>query len=46
MAGVMPQKTTWRIHDLPYGRYAISTYHDENDNGELDSGLFGIPTED
>ncbi len=46
LTGVTPQKTTWRIHNLPYGLYAISAYHDKNDNGELDSGLFGIPTED
>jgi uncharacterized protein (DUF2141 family) len=25
--------------------YAISAFHDENDNGKLDTGLFGIPTE-
>jgi len=31
--------------DLLPGDYAISTYHDENDNGELDSNLVGIPKE-
>lgn len=25
--------------------YAMSAFHDENDNGKLDTGLFGIPTE-
>jgi uncharacterized protein (DUF2141 family) len=30
---------------LPGGVYAIACYHDENDNGKLDSNLFGIPTE-
>ena len=33
------------IHDLPAGKYAVSSYHDENGNGKLDTGAFGIPTE-
>jgi len=31
--------------DLPPGTYAISVIHDENEDGELDSGMFGIPKE-
>jgi uncharacterized protein (DUF2141 family) len=31
--------------DVPYGSYAISSYQDENENNELDAGLFGIPKE-
>lgn len=31
---------------VPPGRYAISAFHDENDNGVLDRGVFGIPRED
>ena len=27
------------------GTYAIRYYHDENNNGEMDTGLFGIPEE-
>jgi uncharacterized protein (DUF2141 family) len=34
-----------RFEDLPYGEYAISVYQDKNDNGKLDTGLFGIPKE-
>ncbi|MBR07982.1 MAG: hypothetical protein CMP48_09870 [Rickettsiales bacterium] len=30
---------------LPNGEYAISIYHDQNDNGELDANFMGIPTE-
>lgn len=30
---------------LPTGDYAISIIHDENDNGELDSNMMGIPKE-
>ncbi|MDR1437149.1 MAG: DUF2141 domain-containing protein, partial [Candidatus Symbiothrix sp.] len=25
--------------------YAVSIFHDENDNGKLDTGVFGIPKE-
>ena len=31
--------------DLPPGRYAVNAFHDENDNGELDTNLVGIPAE-
>jgi uncharacterized protein (DUF2141 family) len=31
--------------DLPAGRYAVSAYHDANENKELDRGMFGIPKE-
>lgn len=31
--------------NLPVGEYAISIYHDENGNGELDANFMGIPTE-
>ncbi len=27
------------------GTYAISVIHDQNESGDLDTGLFGIPTE-
>jgi uncharacterized protein (DUF2141 family) len=30
---------------LPAGDYAVSTFHDENDNGQLDKNLLGRPTE-
>ncbi|WP_293575085.1 DUF2141 domain-containing protein [Phaeobacter sp.] len=30
---------------LEEGQYAVSVIHDENGNGELDIGAFGIPTE-
>lgn len=31
--------------NLPYGNYGIVVYHDENQNGELDTNFFGIPKE-
>lgn len=30
---------------VPYGEYAISVYHDENENNLLDKGMFDIPKE-
>ncbi|MDR2065632.1 MAG: DUF2141 domain-containing protein [Prevotellaceae bacterium] len=27
------------------GEYAVSIFHDENDNGKLDTGVYGIPVE-
>lgn len=30
---------------LPYGSYAVSIMHDENDNGKLDTNFIGIPKE-
>lgn len=30
---------------LPSGRYAISFIHDRNENGKMDTGLFGMPLE-
>lgn len=33
------------LENVPNGRYAISVFHDENSNGELDTGMFGIPKE-
>ncbi len=33
-----------RFNDLPVGDYAISLFHDENGNGQLDTRL-GIPVE-
>lgn len=34
-----------QIRDIDYGYYAITTYHDENNNGELDKSFWGFPTE-
>lgn len=30
---------------LPAGRYAVTMYHDENGNGQLDKNMMGIPRE-
>jgi len=33
------------LSDIPRGIYAIGCFHDENDNGKLDTNLLGIPDE-
>jgi uncharacterized protein (DUF2141 family) len=30
---------------IPSGTYAVACFHDENKNGKLDTGLFGVPSE-
>ncbi|MBD2754065.1 DUF2141 domain-containing protein [Spirosoma sp. BT704] len=42
---VQGQKATLTFDNLTGGQYAIKFYQDENGNGELDRGMFGIPTE-
>jgi len=36
---------TCKFENLPAGTYAVSTFHDKNNNQKLDTGLFGAPTE-
>ena len=38
-------KSIVSVDSLSPGQYAIRYYHDEDDNGEMDTGLFGIPKE-
>lgn len=33
------------LDDIPNGTYAIACFHDENDNGKLDTNFMGIPNE-
>jgi uncharacterized protein (DUF2141 family) len=37
--------TTVTVGNVPAGSYAVQAFHDENGNGEVDRGLFGIPKE-
>lgn len=39
-------KVEYTFEEVPFGIYAIKCYHDENENGELDSNMLGVPTED
>ena len=35
----------FKFEEIPSGTYTISTYHDQNKNGELDKNFIGIPSE-
>ncbi len=37
--------TTLTVPNVPPGDYAVQAFLDENDNGRIDRGLFGIPKE-
>jgi uncharacterized protein (DUF2141 family) len=34
------------FEDVPAGPFAVSVFHDEDDNGRLDANVLGIPSED
>lgn len=38
-------KATAVFENLPEGEYAVSAFHDENDNKKMDTKIFGIPKE-
>ena len=42
---VIDGRSEIHFESLPYGEYAISVYHDLNDNKKIDTGLFKIPKE-
>ncbi len=39
------KKATIRYTDLSAGSYAVEAFHDQNNNGKLDTNPFGIPKE-
>jgi len=43
---IMNNISTVTFEDIPSGIYAISIFHDENDNGKMDTNFMGIPKED
>ena len=38
-------KTRFSFNDLKSGAYSVSVVYDENDDGKLNTGFFGIPSE-
>jgi uncharacterized protein (DUF2141 family) len=38
-------EATCRFEGIEAGTYAVATYHDRDDDGEMDSNLLGIPSE-
>ena len=45
VASIHDGRADVRFDDLPFADYAVSMYHDENDDGKLNKGLFGVPKE-
>ncbi len=39
------EDTIFIFTNLPFGKYAVRAFHDENNNGKLDKGVFGQPIE-
>lgn len=44
-AEITNRKVVMTFKDVPDGTYAISTFHDEDENGELSTNFLGIPKE-
>lgn len=44
-ARILDGKAAFIFKGVPYGAYAVSVYHDENDNKKMDTSWFGIPKE-
>lgn len=44
-ATVSNYETSVDFKNLPAGTYAVQYYHDENNNGKMDTGMFGKPEE-
>jgi uncharacterized protein (DUF2141 family) len=45
LAKVNKEEVSAVLDSIAPGEYAVSIFHDENDNGKLDTGTFGIPVE-
>lgn len=44
-APVVRGESRCRLEDVPPGHYAVGVMHDEDSDGEFDTGFLGIPTE-
>lgn len=42
---IVEGRAEYTFEDLEPGTYAVSVLHDENENGELDFNVFGMPSE-
>jgi len=45
IAKIIDNKVTVTLKDIPVGEYAVSAFHDANDNKKMDTNFFGIPKE-
>lgn len=44
-ASVVSGRATATFVNVPFGEYAVSVLHDEDGNGKMATGLFGVPRE-
>lgn len=42
---IKDNQVIFTFENLPYGDYAISVHHDEDNNGKVNTNMFGIPNE-
>ncbi len=42
---IIERKVVYKFKDIPYGDYAVSVHHDEDNNGEVNTNWLGIPNE-
>ena len=42
---VIDEQMVLKFYEIPIGQYAVSVFHDENDDGKLNTGFLGIPNE-
>lgn len=42
---IKDKTAVWTFENIPFGDYSIKTYHDENNDNELDTNFLGMPTE-
>lgn len=42
---IVNSSCTVTFNNIPEGVYAVSIFHDENDNGKMDTNFMGIPKE-
>lgn len=42
---IVNKKAKYTFKNIPYGKYTITCFHDEDDNGKLKTNLIGIPAE-
>jgi uncharacterized protein (DUF2141 family) len=42
---IKSKKAEWVFKNMPYGKYSIKAFHDENGNSKLDTNFAGMPVE-
>jgi uncharacterized protein (DUF2141 family) len=44
-AAITGKQASWVFEHIPYGRYSIKAFHDENGNSKLTTNFAGMPVE-